>query len=57
MVKEAPGGAHRDPQLTAENVREAVRRHLKELSQQSPEQLVRDRYLKFRAMGVFTSEE
>jgi len=57
IVKEAPGGAHRDPLLTAENVRDAIRRHLGELSQQSPEQLVRDRYLKFRAMGVFTSED
>jgi acetyl-CoA carboxylase carboxyl transferase subunit alpha len=57
IVKEAPGGAHRDPALTAENVRAALRRHLAELSQQSPEQLVRDRYQKFRAMGVFTEEE
>ena len=32
--------------------RAALRRHLGELSQLSPEQLVRDRYRKFRSMGV-----
>ncbi len=57
IVKEPPGGAHRDPKLAAENVRVALRRHLAELKRMSPEQLVRDRYLKYRAMGVFTSEE
>jgi len=57
IVPEALGGAHRDPQETASNVQEAVRRHLAELKQLSPEQLVRDRYQKFRAMGVFTTEE
>jgi acetyl-CoA carboxylase carboxyl transferase subunit alpha len=57
IVRESAGGAHRDPQLTAQNVQAAVRRHLAELSALSPEQLVRDRYQKFRAMGVFTTEE
>jgi acetyl-CoA carboxylase carboxyl transferase subunit alpha len=57
IVKEAPGGAHRDPQLTAGNVGDAVRRHLSDLMRLSPEQLVRDRYQKFRAMGVFTTED
>jgi acetyl-CoA carboxylase carboxyl transferase subunit alpha len=56
-VKEAPGGAHRDPKLTAENVRAAIRRHLAELKKMTPEQLVRNRYQKYRAMGVFTAEE
>ena len=57
IVREAPGGAHRDLQLTAANVQDALRRHLAELKQLTPEQLIRDRYDKFRAMGVFTSEE
>ncbi|HEX9289376.1 MAG TPA: acetyl-CoA carboxylase carboxyltransferase subunit alpha [Anaeromyxobacteraceae bacterium] len=57
IVPESLGGAHRDPQGTAANVQEAVKRHLAELKQLSPEQLVRDRYQKFRAMGVFTTEE
>ncbi len=57
IVREAPGGAHRDPVLTGENVRAALRRHLEELSRLSPEQMVRDRYQKFRSMGVFTAED
>jgi acetyl-CoA carboxylase carboxyl transferase subunit alpha len=57
LVKEAPGGAHRDPKLTAENLAGAIRRQLADLRQLTPEQLVRQRYQKFRAMGVFTSEE
>jgi len=57
LIKEAPGGAHRDPKLTAENLAGAIRRQLADLRQLTPEQLVRQRYQKFRAMGVFTSEE
>jgi acetyl-CoA carboxylase carboxyl transferase subunit alpha len=57
VIKEAAGGAHRDPRLTAENVAVALRRHLAELRALSPEQIVRQRYQKFRSMGVFTTEE
>jgi acetyl-CoA carboxylase carboxyl transferase subunit alpha len=57
LVKEAPGGAHRDPKLTAENLAGALRRQLADLRPLTPEQLVRQRYQKFRAMGVFTVEE
>jgi acetyl-CoA carboxylase carboxyl transferase subunit alpha len=57
IVKESPGGAHRDPKLTAENLAGAIRRQLADLRQLTPEQLVRQRYQKFRAMGVFTVEE
>jgi len=57
VVKEAPGGAHRDPKLTADNLAAALRRHLGELKKLTPEQLVKQRYQKFRAIGVFTHEE
>ncbi len=57
IVPEAPGGAHRDPAETAAHVQAALRRHLAELKPLSPEQLVRHRYEKFRAMGVFTTAE
>jgi len=56
VVAEAPGGAHRDPVLTAERVGNALRRHLAELKKLSPQQLVDDRYAKFRALGVFDEE-
>ncbi len=51
------GGAHRDYELIARNVGEALRRHLAELKKLTPEQLVVDRYKKYRVMGVFTAEE
>jgi acetyl-CoA carboxylase carboxyl transferase subunit alpha len=57
VVKEAPGGAHRDPKLTIDNVGAALRRHLAQMKGMSPEQLVKARYQKFRAMGVFTTQE
>jgi len=56
LIKESPGGAHRDPKLTAENLAGAIRRQLADLKALTPEQLVRQRYQKFRAMGVFTVE-
>jgi acetyl-CoA carboxylase carboxyl transferase subunit alpha len=56
VIQEAPGGAHRDPQLTGENVRKALRRHLAELRALSPAQLVEQRYRKYRAMGAYASE-
>jgi acetyl-CoA carboxylase carboxyl transferase subunit alpha len=56
IVREAPGGAHRDPALTARHVGEALRRHLAQLRRLSPQELVEDRYRRFRAMGVFVEE-
>ena len=53
IIPEADGGAHRDPAMTASNLRTAVKRHLKELSQLSPGDLVEQRYRKFRAMGAY----
>lgn len=53
IVAEAPGGAHRDPALTASNIRVALKRQLTELSAFSAEELVERRYQKFRAMGAF----
>jgi acetyl-CoA carboxylase carboxyl transferase subunit alpha len=57
IIPEPPGGAHRDPDTIARTVGEALRRHLADLKKLTPEQLVVDRYKKFRVMGVFTAEE
>lgn len=56
VVQEAPGGAHRDPSLTASRLGDALRRHLAELEALGPEELLMDRYAKFRAMGVFEED-
>jgi acetyl-CoA carboxylase carboxyl transferase subunit alpha len=54
VIPEAPGGAHRDPAVTAARVRTAIKRHLKELSAVDGRELVERRYQKFRAIGAFT---
>ena len=53
VVAEPPGGAHRDPQAAARQLGKALKRHLAELSSMSPEELIQDRYDKFRDIGVF----
>ncbi len=54
LVEEAPGGAHRDPDLTAQNLGVALRRHLRGLRQLGPGAIVDDRYAKFRKLGPVT---
>jgi len=53
IVKEPIGGAHRDHKATAEAIKEAIARNLTELGRMSAEELVEDRYNKFRAMSKF----
>jgi acetyl-CoA carboxylase carboxyl transferase subunit alpha len=56
VIAEPPGGAHRDPKRASELLGKALKKHLGALTQLSPDQLIQDRYQKFRAMGVFTGE-
>lgn len=53
IIPEPLGGAQRNHIETASNVKEALLRHLNELTKMSPEELKEQRYRKFRAMGVF----
>ena len=53
LVAEPSTGAHRDPDLVAARLGDALRRHLAELSQMSPDALREDRYRKLRRIGVF----
>jgi acetyl-CoA carboxylase carboxyl transferase subunit alpha len=57
ILPEPAGGAHRDPDAVAKTVGDAIRRHLADLKKLTPEQLVVDRYKKYRVMGVFTADE
>ena len=52
VVPEPLGGAHRDPQKSAQNLKEVIQRNLKELKALSKEELLQARYKKFRGMGV-----
>ncbi|HUJ58463.1 MAG TPA: acetyl-CoA carboxylase carboxyltransferase subunit alpha [Kofleriaceae bacterium] len=53
IVAEAPGGAHRNAAVTAAKLRAAIKRHLKELIDLAPGELIERRYQKFRKMGAY----
>jgi acetyl-CoA carboxylase carboxyl transferase subunit alpha len=56
IVPEPAGGAQEDPDLAAEYLLRTLLPALDELSGMSSEQLVEDRYTRFRRMGNFFSE-
>ena len=51
IIEEPPGGAHSDHEATFEAVRVVIARQLAELGAQTVQQLLDERYDKFRAMG------
>jgi acetyl-CoA carboxylase carboxyl transferase subunit alpha len=53
IVAEPAGGAQQDPDLAADNLRSALDRHLGNLARFTAQELVDDRYGKFRRMGNF----
>ena len=53
IIPEPLGGAHRDPPLIFDRLKESILRHIGELSKLSGEELIRDRYDKFCKMGEF----
>ena len=52
VIKEPPGGAHRDPTQAAELLGLAIAKHLEELSTIGIDELLERRYKKFRTIGV-----
>jgi len=56
IVPEPPGGAHRDWEATAANLRGVLRAELAALNGKTAEALVSERYDKFRRIGVFEEE-
>lgn len=53
VVKEPLGGAHTDYELTATNVKKAIKSHLNELKKLSAKELVNQRYNKYRLLGEY----
>jgi acetyl-CoA carboxylase carboxyl transferase subunit alpha len=53
VIPEPTGGAHYDPEVAAESLKEAVLRHLQKLKPLTGEQLTEHRYQKFRKYGAF----
>jgi acetyl-CoA carboxylase carboxyl transferase subunit alpha len=56
IVKEPLGGAHRNPKVMAETLKEVIERHLRELEKMNMEELLNLRYEKFRKMGTFIDD-
>jgi acetyl-CoA carboxylase carboxyl transferase subunit alpha len=56
IVPEPPGGAHENPDVAAENLRTALQAALAELMKLTPDELVQQRYAKFRKMGNFFTQ-
>ena len=50
VIPEPLGGAHNDPKGAADSVKKCLKKHLADLQKLSPEELVQQRYDKFRAM-------
>ena len=53
MIREPLGGAHRDPEAAARSVRRSIRRHLTELMQMTPQQLIQQRHERYRHIGLY----
>lgn len=53
IVREPLGGAHRDPQAMASDLKAVLLRHLHEVEQWPEEQLLERRYARLRAQGVY----
>jgi acetyl-CoA carboxylase carboxyl transferase subunit alpha len=56
LLTEPIGGAHADPVKTTETLKDALNRHLGELSQLSNQERRDLRYQKFRQIGQFMTE-
>jgi acetyl-CoA carboxylase carboxyl transferase subunit alpha len=56
VIEEPLGGAHKDYQAAARQMAGAIQRHLEQLATMDAEELVTDRWAKFRKMGVFRDE-
>jgi acetyl-CoA carboxylase carboxyl transferase subunit alpha len=56
VVREPTGGAHRDFKTTAENLKETLFRHIKELRHENIDELMEKRYQRIMKFGTFSDE-
>jgi acetyl-CoA carboxylase carboxyl transferase subunit alpha len=55
ILPEPKGGAHRDPEESANTLKKTILKHLDHFSSVSPDTLVKKRIEKFRAMGKYST--
>ena len=53
IIPEAPGGAHNDPNVTANNISDYISKALEKKKKKGLDELVNERYNKFRIVGEF----
>ena len=57
VIKEPLGGAHRDPQEMAQNIKNVIKKDLEALKNPDKDKLIRKRYDKIRKIGVFSEKK
>jgi acetyl-CoA carboxylase carboxyl transferase subunit alpha len=57
IIKEPLGGAHFDPEKTAENIKSALLKSLRRYENMTKTEISQDRYKKFRDMGIISEQE
>jgi acetyl-CoA carboxylase carboxyl transferase subunit alpha len=56
IILEPPGGAHRDPEVTAKNILDKIFETFEDLRAKTPGKLIEDRYRRLKKIGSFTEE-
>ena len=57
VIKEPLGGAHRNPQETAQNIKAAIKKDLAAFKNIAKDKLLEMRYAKYRSIGVFKESQ
>ncbi|RKU23954.1 acetyl-CoA carboxylase carboxyl transferase subunit alpha [Candidatus Poribacteria bacterium] len=57
VIREPLGGAHRDPEAATRNVKRAIKKHLTELMEMTEEQLIEQRYERYRNLGLYGEDD
>lgn len=56
VLEEPLGGAHRDPSAAADTLKAALQKHLKALRRRPIDQLLENRYQKYRNIGIYAED-
>ena len=57
VIREPLGGAHRDPEAATRNVKRAIKKHLTDLMEMTEEQLIEQRYERYRNLGLYGEDD